>query len=335
MAVKILIIAKYPEGPSTLVGLRHSLNQLQVEGKCIYSIQGLTVKEEMIQGVDCLLFSRVVDGKLLPLMECALKLHKQVFYYLDDQLFDMPQHIAGANYYRAAETQEALEQFIAKATAVITCNEWLKQAYEKRFKRNCFVIKPTIEIPEPAIKRDKQGKLTIGFAGNIDYKDSLEQLKTPFIELYKKYKGKIEFEIFGPAVSYVDAIDAIYYPPTYYELYERILQRRQWDIGIAFLEDIPFNNLKYYNKYLEYARFKITGVYSNIPLYRRVITEGVNGLLAQNTEEDWYNQLEKLIIKEELRKQITLKSYDALQEQFLASRGARDFEKLFEVFGLL
>ncbi|PHV70886.1 hypothetical protein CS063_07630 [Sporanaerobium hydrogeniformans] len=335
MALHILIVAKYPESPSTLLGLTHSLSALQVQGKCTYCVEGLNVKEEAIEEADCLVFSRIMDAQLIDIMKKALKAKKQVFYYIDDKLFDLPEYIVGATYYRSQEAQDVLKQFMEQATVVITCNQWLKEIYEQRFKRNCIVIEPTVYLPEPLPKRDKQGKLTIGFAGNIDYKQSLEKLKNPLLEIYKNYKKQIQFEIFGPAISYMEPLNAIYYAPTYYDIYERILRFRQWDIGIALLEDTEFNNFKYYNKYLEYSRFGIAGVYSNISLYRRVITHKVNGLLAQNTEEAWYRCLEELITQPALRTIILNNSYQALQNNFLPNRGAEDFKKLFKAYELL
>ena len=52
---------------------------------------------------------------------------------------------------------------------------------------------------------------------------------------------------------------------------------------------------KYFNKYIEYGRFGIIGIYSDVLPYSGKIIDGVNGILVKNTREAWFSALDKLI----------------------------------------
>ena len=50
--------------------------------------------------------------------------------------------------------------------------------------------------------------------------------------------------------------------------------------------DYHFSLAKTPIKYLEYASFGIPGLYSNHPIYKQIISNGVNGILVNNNFED-------------------------------------------------
>lgn len=328
---KWLIVAKNPQAASITVGLLNTLEQLQKDNILHYKAVGYEKTKELIGWADCIIFSRIMDIQMMPLLDESIKLGKTTFYYVDDNLYNIPEYSRASGSYNSKEAQAVLKYFIQKTSKTVTCSEWLSKSYEEQYHCKNTWIQPSVKLSNISKVNADKDKVVIGFAGNIDYIVLLERLKDVFLDLYKNYKSKIQFEFFGPKVSFLDEIEAIYYAPIEYSYYEMFLARKGWDIGLAYLEDTSFNNSKYFNKYLEYSRFSIAGIYSDIALYNRIIKNGVNGIVAKNTHEDWYEKIAQLIQDSSLRKAIAKNAYNDVVQNFSPQKGAESFkEKLRE-----
>jgi glycosyltransferase involved in cell wall biosynthesis len=75
---------------------------------------------------------------------------------------------------------------------------------------------------------------------------------------------------------------------------------QKWDIGIAPLQDIPFNRAKSEIKALQYWAFGMPVVASGIPPYEPLTA----GILLANSHDDWYNNLKKLVSDLDFRKDL-------------------------------
>ncbi len=85
-------------------------------------------------------------------------------------------------------------------------------------------------------------------------------------------------------------------------------------IALAPLQDTPFNRAKTYIKLLDASTLGAVGIYTNSPPYNEVITDGLNGLLVNNSPECWYNAISGLI--EQPERMLSLaKAWQALAEQ--------------------
>lgn len=74
--------------------------------------------------------------------------------------------------------------------------------------------------------------------------------------------------------------------PTYY-------RSLQMTVGIGPLVDIPFNYAKSNIRAVEYAALGIPAILTDVPEYRRVVIEGVTGMLVpMNSPSGWYEHLE-------------------------------------------
>ena len=90
-----------------------------------------------------------------------------------------------------------------------------------------------------------------------------------------------------------------------YDAYTAYMAKCNWDIGLAPMPLSEFHRCKYFNKYIEYASFGIAGIYTNCEPYIYGIRDHENGLLVNNTTEEWVNAISELIENEKLRKQIS------------------------------
>jgi glycosyltransferase involved in cell wall biosynthesis len=76
-----------------------------------------------------------------------------------------------------------------------------------------------------------------------------------------------------------------------------------FDIALAPLVDCPFNRCKSGLKWMQNNALGIPGVYSDLPLYRDLCTNGVDGFPA--TPGNWKEPLEALVKDADLRKRIS------------------------------
>lgn len=83
------------------------------------------------------------------------------------------------------------------------------------------------------------------------------------------------------------------------EIHPTILATRDFDIGIAPLEDNEFNHGKSCIKYYEYAATGTCTLASDVEPYKSEVT-----YLAKNTVDDWYKKLERLIVDKPFREKL-------------------------------
>ncbi|EJL6449380.1 glycosyltransferase, partial [Vibrio cholerae] len=101
-----------------------------------------------------------------------------------------------------------------------------------------------------------------------------------------------------------------------YEKFLREFYISNYDIGLAPLLDDVFYNSKTNNKYREYSGCNVSGIYSNVKLYRDCIQDGWNGVLVDNDENSWYLGLRKLILSKQLREQIASNAKNDVLENY-------------------
>ncbi len=98
-----------------------------------------------------------------------------------------------------------------------------------------------------------------------------------------------------------------------FESYLSVLS--QADINIAPLEPGVFADCKSEIKWLEAGRFSIPSVVSATQTYKSVITQGVDGFTAKDTDE-WYGCVHKLIVDEALRREMGQRACKLAREKY-------------------
>ena len=73
--------------------------------------------------------------------------------------------------------------------------------------------------------------------------------------------------------------------------YTEYMETHAFDVGLAPLETNRFSSMKYFNKYIEYGKTGIAGLYSNMRPYTYVIDNGRNGFLINDDPEEWYEKM--------------------------------------------
>ncbi|MFW5719736.1 MAG: glycosyltransferase [Candidatus Dojkabacteria bacterium] len=82
------------------------------------------------------------------------------------------------------------------------------------------------------------------------------------------------------------------------------------DINVAPLVDTPFNQSKSENKWTEAALVKVPTVASKVGAFEEVIKHSETGILCNNTGDEWFKTLDRLIKNNELRSTLGKRAYE-------------------------
>ncbi|MBG0791248.1 MAG: hypothetical protein H0S80_12215 [Desulfovibrionaceae bacterium] len=122
----------------------------------------------------------------------------------------------------------------------------------------------------------------------------------------------VHFEIFGPERVrrlYADLPRTTVRRPLGWEEYRRYALDSCLDIGLAPLADTPFNACRSHVKFFDVARAGGVGVYSDTPVFRRIVQDGENGILESGGEDGWVGAVCALAgdsaLRERLRKGVS------------------------------
>ena len=140
-------------------------------------------------------------------------------------------------------------------------------------------------------------KIKIGyFSGSITHNDDINMI-LPVLEQILKENINVELHIVGELdipkelQPYRDRIIANEFVD--WEKLPKLISKV--DINLAPLVDTIFNEAKSENKWIEASLVKVVTIASNVGAMKKMIDDGVTGLLCSNNEE-WYEKLNALIV---------------------------------------
>jgi hypothetical protein len=93
------------------------------------------------------------------------------------------------------------------------------------------------------------------------------------------------------------------------------LRDKRVDIGLAPLCDSEFNRAKSNIKYLEFSALHIPGVYQDMEPYNGDVRPGINGFLANGTDE-WLKCIRRLVVDADLRQRMGDSAYADVKARY-------------------
>lgn len=171
------------------------------------------------------------------------------------------------------------------------------------------------ELSEKVVRDREDDEVRIGyFSGSITHNDDFRLVMPALCKLLEKYKNVRlyvvgELELPEELKPYEEQIVASPFMD-WQELPQLI---SSVDINLGPLEQSVFNEAKSENKWVEAALVKVPTVASNVGAFARMIEHEVTGFLC-DTDEEWYDVLEKLILDKTLRDKIARNAYDFAKE---------------------
>lgn len=301
------------------------------------------VSVENITNGQLVLFQRNFPEKLddyVKVLRAAKSLSKPVVYDLDDLLINLPEsHPDRISGYFAQALLPILRALVDADLVTVTTPR-IKEAISG-YNNNIVVLPNLFDEALWKFKSPKhstsQEVVKIGYMGGDSHKADLEMLLPVLLELSKEVKEKIQFNFYGTRPpGLLEDSENIEWKPTQtydYSQFAADFQGFEADIVIAPLEDNVFNRCKSGIKYLEYSALGVPGVYSNLPPYSEIISNGENGLLATSLE-NWKQYLLHLINNPEARLKIAQKAQLDVQNNWLMRKKSNqwrtEYTRLFE-----
>lgn len=186
---------------------------------------------------------------------------------------------------------------ICKYSSLVTVGNQFLADFALQYNKNVQII-PTVvntETRHNRIKDHSNGKLIIGWTGTFTNLKYLELAIPALIRLKKKHH--FEFLIIADKDPEYKNIEYSYLP---WNLNTEIDDLMQVSIGIMPLNDTEVEKGKCAFKAIQYMSLGIPAVVSPVGTNKKVVEDGINGYWAAN-EEEWYNNLEKLLMDPALR----------------------------------
>lgn len=266
-----------------------------------------------LQTCNLAIFYRVgLHPSTRPLFEEARRLGVRTMFETDDLIFERalfaqrPSVLARP----AVEQAELLDGVDAYRAALLACDDVivstdaLARQIRPLTQGRVFTVENTLEPAEfalaEAIRRDplprRPGTVVIGYGSGTRTHDADFAVVTPALALILDRFPHVELALHGeldvpePLGRFTDQI--VQLPLLPWEDYLRA--KATWDVNLAPLEPGVFNDVKSTIKFLEAAAVELPSVCSPTAPYRDLIVQGINGFVADSTEE-WASALTALI----------------------------------------
>ena len=291
--------------PSVLLCGHCQLEYLEKQGKLNYKFSiSHFINKRNVEWADIIIFLRSDSDIDAYVSKIARKAGKKLIYVMDDDLLNVPDYLSSSPYYLLPSTQHNIRTIMSNCDTFLTPSPVLLEKYGPDFKYKYNIAEPSLNRIR---KKEKNDKVKIGFAGSIDRAQDLNEiLEEAITQIVEKYGDSIEIEVMGAHPDFVDKLGLKHLPyQDGYDAYTAYMAKCNWDIGLAPMPLSEFHRCKYFNKYVEYASFGIAGIYTNCEPYIYGIKDHQNGLLVNNTTEEWVNAISELIDNEELRHSIS------------------------------
>lgn len=245
------------------------------------------------------------------LAKYAKKLGKYWILLLDDDFLSLGKDYGQDGQGYREEKKKCLIKVLKYTNCLVAPNKNLIDKYssygkiERVYKCETAIDVDHIVLPQRTTKNTKI-VYYVNDGTTVMFEKYLRQV---FYRLADKYSGKISlyFMAIHPNLHDLDdKLDIHYVPHMSFDKFLKYIAEQHFDIGLAPLDDDGFCRYKYINKFIEYTRSGVAGIYSDCELYRTVIVPGENGVLCDNTVDGWVDAIEKLINDADYKMKIAL-----------------------------
>ncbi len=188
-------------------------------------------------------------------------------------------------------------RLIEMSDKVFAGNQFLAN-YAKKFNSDVTIVPTTIDtdLYQPTYNEIKQ-IVTIGWSGSVSTIEHF-QFALPALHILKqKYNNRIIIKVIGDANYIEPSLDIKGVP---WKNETELEDLREIDIGIMPLPDNEWTWGKCGLKGLQYMALEIPTIMSPVGVNLKIINDGVNGYLANSTEE-WVDKISALIEQPDLR----------------------------------
>lgn len=322
--------------PSNIIGVIKPMLALQEQGKVSFRMRYTSqYREADIQWADVVVLCRSIRPEALNIIELVRRYQKRLVYDIDDNFFELSTATPLGRYHRHPVHLYVVTELIKNADAVRVYSRPMERIAGGLNPRT-YLLKSYFDFSHIRGVRPKEhDKIRIVYATSRGRADTLAQICIPAVaRLLAQYPQKAEFYTFGQTPAALKGFPNIY-KLNYIQRYDKYLKKfvsLGFDIGLAPLLDDNFHNSKTNNKFREYGAMEVCGIYSNAQIYRDCVVDGVNGMLVDNTPEDWYYALRALVEDAALRTRIRENAKICVLKDYSLENTLADWERILMGF---
>jgi glycosyltransferase involved in cell wall biosynthesis len=238
--------------------------------------------------------------------EKKLAARKPLVFDFDDAIW-LPR-VGGSRALQSLHREAAIQDVLRCARAVIAGNDFLAE-YASRFNKTVTVVPSSISLEDYP---QAPNSSLVGWIGSRTTLPYLKPLKPAFDAL------GITPRVIASGDPSSLGFDTDFHP---WRLETERSELSQLGIGVAPLPDTPWERGKCGVKLLQYMACGIPVVASPVGVNSKIVTHGVNGLLA-NYIEDWAPAIHSLMIDPKLRQRLGAAGRDTIEKRFHVQRAA-------------
>lgn len=256
------------------------------------------VSKDDIDSHDVIIFIRPDNSYSWKIAKKARESGHTVVTFCDDDLLNLPKNTPTIPW-----RKKGLLKALANSNVIWSSSKYILDKYiPYTFSKRTAVIDTIVQQNEfNNITFNDSACVKIVYAAAPSHKDLFNKLISPIIpKLVQEFGERISFTFISVHPD-VEGIRCEYLPGMPLLEYRKYMKDQHFDIGVAPLFNNEFTKCKYFNKFLEYTTKGVLGIYSKTEPYTYVIEEGINGLLAEDNPESWYNALSKAIKDSQFR----------------------------------
>jgi len=283
---------------------------------CHQSISPWRVARHMdVVGYDLLWITRPLHVTTLPYIRWARARGIPILIDLDDWLLDVPVTHPEAAFFRQRARQETLRAALFAAHAITVSTPVIAERCAALGLQ--AILLPNVVDTGRYIRLPRAGgPVTIGFAGSASHRDDVALITPALRHVLMTRCGNVRVITVGCPVptlmgmdgyTHYDAVSAANYPD--------LLSDLRLDIGLAPLQDTPFNHAKSDIKYLEYAATGAATLASPVKPFTTTLQAERGVLVRLNTPAVWTAMLDRLVTDTMWRRQLADNAYIWVQRE--------------------
>ncbi len=248
----------------------------------------------------------------------------KVVYDFDDSIWLM--NVSDANRrWSWVKDPGKTSKIIAMADRVFAGNEYLAD-YARQFNANMNVVPTTIDTDEyKPLDVHKDGPVCIGWSGSITTIQHFQYALPALRQLKGRYGGRIIIRVIGDANYVNEELDI---KGMAWRKDTELKDLAVIDIGIMPLPDDEWARGKCGLKGLQYMGMGIPAIMSPVGVNNSIIQDGVNGFLADGTNE-WVEKISRLVDDAELRARIGAEARRTVEEHYSVKVWRNEYLRLF------
>jgi tetratricopeptide (TPR) repeat protein len=265
--------------------------------------------ETLCLSSDILILHLLSEHDLLPIIEERKRRGLPTIYELSDNIMAMHDGIGIKGWFSDPVNLALAFQYMKMADAVQVTGSGLADQF-RFINQNMVVFKNQIATLGKVGRRHSE-RVILGWAGSSGHKRDIQAIIDVIAQVMCKY-SHVDFAFMGDEAIYETLCQALPVGRTMYTptgtLNDYLFFLQNLDIGIAPLEDNPYNRCRSDIKFLEYASRGVVSVLCSLTPYKDSVQHGATGFLYDSLHQ-LHSILSILACDADLRDRVSKEAY--------------------------